>query len=109
MKYLVKKDIRFRKKQNLSESKNFCLKFFLIFVLNLKQKSKRHYFCLKFFSLQPFSLAMHSHEGKSRIVRRCILTGRGRSITRAVGNLSRTVLKDYFSMGFIPGYKKALW
>ena len=88
MKYLVKKDIRFRKKQNLSESKSFCLKFF---------------------SLQPFSLAMHSHEGKSRIVRRCILTGRGRSITRIVGNLSRTVLKDYFSMGFIPGYKKAVW
>ena len=88
MKYLVKKDIRFRKKQNLSESKNFCLKFF---------------------SLQPFSLAMHSHESKSRIVRRCVLTGRGQSITHAVGNLSRTALKDYFSMRFIPGYKNTVW
>ena len=109
MKYLVKKDTKLRKKQTLFEYKNFCLKFFLTFVLNLKQKVLDQYLCSNFFSSRHLSLAVQSREGKSHIVRRCILTGRGRGVTRSVGNLSRTVLKDLFLMGLIPGYKKAVW
>lgn len=109
MKYLVKKDTKLRKTHSLFEYKNVCLKFIFIFILNLKQKSKNKYLCLKFFSSVDLSNNRESKHSKSRIVRRCILTGRGRSSIRSVGNISRTVLKDFFSMGLIPGYKKAVW
>jgi len=109
MKHLVKKDIKFRKKQYLFEYKNICLKFFFIFILNLKQKNTIKYLCLKFFSSLKISINRQLRQSKSRIVRRCILTGRGRSSTRSVGGVSRIVLKDFFSMGLIPGYKKAVW
>jgi ribosomal protein S14 len=109
MKYLVKKDTKLRKTHNLFEYKNICLKFFFNFVLNLKHKSKNKYFCLKFFSSADLSNNLQSKHSKSRIVRRCVLTGRGRSSIRSVGNISRTALKDFFSMGLIPGYKKAVW
>ena len=109
MKYLVKKDTKVRKKQNVFESKKTCLKFFFIFVLNLKQKDKIKHLFLMFFSSLQLRSHNQSRQSKSRIVRRCVLTGRGRSSIRSVGNVSRTVLKDFFSMGLIPGYKKAVW
>ena len=109
MKYLVKKDTKLRKTHHLFEYKNVCLKFFFTFILNLKHKSKNQYFYFKFFSSLDLSNILQSKHSKSRIVRRCVLTGRGRSSIRSVGNISRTVLKDFFSMGLIPGYKKAVW
>jgi ribosomal protein S14 len=109
MKYLVKKDTKLRKKQHLFESKNICLKFFFIFILNLKQKGNIKYFFLKFFSSLQSGVDRQVRLGKSRLVRRCVLTGRGRGSIRAVGSMSRTVLKDFFSMGLAPGCKKAVW
>lgn len=109
MKYLVKKDTKLRKKQHLFESKNTCLKFFFIFVLNLKQKANTKYFFLRFFSSLQSRVNEQARQSKSRLVRRCVLTGRGRGSIRSVGNVSRTVLKDFFSMGLAPGYKKAVW
>jgi len=42
------------------------------------------------------------------IVRRCILTRRGRGVFRNF-NLSRHVLREFLSFGFILGYKKFAW
>jgi len=109
MKYLIKKDTKLRKKQHLLETKNTCLKFFFIFVLNLKQKASTKYLFLRFFSSLQSSVNGQARQSKSRLVRRCVITGRGRGSIRSVGNMSRIVLKDFFSMGLAPGYKKAVW
>jgi ribosomal protein S14 len=109
MKYLVKKDIKIRNKQKILELKNFCLKFFIIYTLNLSKIKNNLFFYFKFFSLQKFNSKDISKYNKSKIVRRCILTGRNRGSIRSVGNVSRSPLKDLFSMGLIPGYKKAIW
>ena len=109
MKYLVKKDTKLRKKQYLFESKNTCLKFFFIYILNLSKKENTKYTFLRFFSSLQSSVHGQSRQSKSRLVRRCVLTGRGRGSIRSIGNMSRTVLKDFFSMGLAPGYKKAVW
>ncbi len=45
---------------------------------------------------------------KTKITRRCIETNRNRSVFRKFG-LSRLTLKNYFSFGLLPGYKKAVW
>jgi small subunit ribosomal protein S14 len=45
---------------------------------------------------------------KTKIVRRCNETNRNRSVFRKFG-LSRLTLKNYFSFGLLPGYKKAVW
>ncbi len=109
MKYLVKKDTKIRNKQKLLELKNLCLKFFIIYTLNLKKRKNNQNFFLKFFSLQKFNHKNFCKYNKSRIVRRCIFTGRGRGSIRSIGNISRSPLKDLLSMGLIPGYKKAVW
>ncbi len=45
---------------------------------------------------------------KSTIVRRCLLTGRGRGIFRNF-NITRHFLREFLSFGFLLGYKKAVW
>ena len=43
-----------------------------------------------------------------RVRNRCSVTGRGRSYYRRVG-MSRIILREYASMGFIPGMVKSSW
>ena len=45
---------------------------------------------------------------KTKIVRRCILTNRGRSSTRPF-NISRMVLRELLQFSILPGYQKAVW
>lgn len=45
---------------------------------------------------------------KTKIVRRCLHTNRTKNINRPL-NLSRAILKNLISFGFVPGYKKAVW
>lgn len=45
---------------------------------------------------------------KNRIVRRCVLTNRGRGTLQAF-KISRTLLRELMGFGIIPGYKKAVW
>lgn len=42
-----------------------------------------------------------------RVVRRCVLTNRSKSIQFL--KLSRLVSKELISFGIVPGYKKAVW
>ena len=46
---------------------------------------------------------------KTKIVRRCIFTGRSRGSVRKLGGVSRVLLRDMLQLGIIPGYKKAVW
>jgi len=45
---------------------------------------------------------------KTKVVRRCILTNRGRSCTRPY-NISRMVLRELLQFSILPGYQKAVW
>lgn len=45
---------------------------------------------------------------KTRLRRRCRLTGRGRSVTRKFG-LCRTKIREYAMRGEIPGLVKSSW
>nr|YP_009647144.1 ribosomal protein S14 [Chloropicon maureeniae]QBX98823.1 ribosomal protein S14 [Chloropicon maureeniae] len=45
---------------------------------------------------------------KTRVVNRCILTGRGHSVYRFC-RISRIALRDLASKGLIPGLSKASW
>jgi ribosomal protein S14 len=45
---------------------------------------------------------------KNRIVRRCVLTNRGRGNLQAF-KISRTLLRELMGFGIIPGYKKSVW
>jgi len=45
---------------------------------------------------------------KTKVVRRCILTNRGRACTRPY-NISRMVLRELLQFSILPGYQKAVW
>jgi ribosomal protein S14 len=44
----------------------------------------------------------------TKMVRRCVATGRGRGVQQAFG-LSRTLLRELLGFGRVPGYRKAVW
>jgi ribosomal protein S14 len=45
---------------------------------------------------------------KNRLVRRCVITNRGRGTLRAF-KISRPLLRELMGFGVIPGYKKSVW
>lgn len=45
---------------------------------------------------------------KTKVVRRCIITNRNRSIIRPFG-ISRIYLRELMQFGQVPGYSKAVW
>lgn len=45
---------------------------------------------------------------KNRIVRRCVLTNRGRGSLQDF-KISRSLLRELMGFGIIPGYKKSVW
>jgi len=99
------KDINIRKQFNQKEyylkltkaiqtqlySYNYKFNKLIFSKLNYLNKNKKQYSSLK-----------------TKITRRCIETNRNRSVFRKFG-LSRLTLKNYFSFGLLPGYKKAVW
>ena len=63
---------------------------------NLKKKVFFKFFCIK------------NSRVKTRIVRRCVLTNRGRGNLQSF-KISRTLLRELMGFGIIPGYKKSVW
>jgi ribosomal protein S14 len=45
---------------------------------------------------------------KNRLVRRCVLTNRGRGSLQDF-KISRSLLRELMGFGIIPGYKKSVW
>jgi ribosomal protein S14 len=93
------KDLNFRKKYNKLEKFNSIVKF--LFINELNKKRITNSLILSLFVKKKNSV-------KTKIVRRCILTNRNRGSLRSF-NVSRILLRDMLSSGFIPGYKKAVW
>jgi ribosomal protein S14 len=92
------KDLNFRNKFNSLEKKNKVVQFLFINQLNNIELKKNF--------LLPLILKKRN-SFKTKIVRRCIFTNRSRSSLRKF-NISRVLLRDMLSYGFIPGYKKAV-
>jgi len=95
-----KKDFFFRKK-NLKLEK---LKMILSFLI--KKNSFKFQHKIKFLIIKK--LQRINFVSKTKIVRRCILTNRGRSSTRPF-NISRMVLRELLQFSILPGYQKAVW
>jgi ribosomal protein S14 len=97
------KDLKIRKSFYLKELLKRKLKFLFINNFNGQNSSSRCYFeSLFFFNKKNKTLS------KTKIVRRCIITGRGRGSIRTFG-ISRSVLREMFQSGVIPGWSKSVW
>jgi ribosomal protein S14 len=92
------KDVKYRKRFQKSELFNISLKCVYAYYFN-KNKNLDKY---------PNFLTKLKQMGssKTRVVRRCILTNRGRGSIRPF-NISRSKLRELFQYGIIPGYKKS--
>ena len=58
-------------------------------------------------TLSFFSQLKVKKSNKIKLVRRCVLNNRSRSVRKF--RLSRIVLREYLSMGLMPGYSKCSW
>jgi ribosomal protein S14 len=93
------KDLNFRNKFKYLEKKNKIIQF--LFINQLNNKSLINPLILSLFLKKKQTF-------KTKIVRRCIFTNRNKGSLRHF-NISRILLRDMLSFGFIPGYKKAVW
>jgi ribosomal protein S14 len=93
------KDLNNRKKFKSKEILNLSLKFLYT------NFSNKNACALK---LSEVSNIQRKNFSKTKIVRRCILNNRSRGSVRPF-NVSRIKLREMFSFGVMPGYKKAVW
>jgi len=81
--------------------------------IELKSDADRFFFFKKVYKklrrlFKFFILNSNTKSSKTKIVRRCIYTNRGRgSLQKFL--ISRSLLRDLILNGNIPGYKKAIW
>ena len=97
------KDIKYRKKFAKIEKTQLVDNFvFKNLAANpkLAKNLKKHIF-FKFYKTKKLRV-------KTRIVRRCVLTNRGRGSLQAF-KISRVLLRELMGFGIIPGYKKSVW
>ena len=100
------KDLKIRYAFYKKELLKTKLKFLFNNCLNkefIYKNSKKYSSLLKFFMLKR-----SKRISKNKIVRRCVLTNRARVSIRKYG-ISRTVLRELFQNGVVPGYTKAVW
>ena len=95
------KDLKERSAFCKSEKSRIIKKFVLFNIL-----SKNNFFLRKtYFKSMRNSFKRSS---KVKVVRRCVLSNRGRGVLRPFG-ISRIYLREMMQFGLIPGYSKAVW
>jgi len=104
MKFLIKKDKILRKKVATQEISKLINKFLYINIMNNceLQQSKKNKIGKSLMN------SLDKRHSKTKIVRRCVLTGRSRVSNRILG-ISRIQLKDMLKNEIIPGFSKAVW
>jgi ribosomal protein S14 len=103
MKYLVVKDNKIRLKYFNNEINFKIQKFIHINLLNNKNVSSH-----KKKIITKYFVKKNLNTYKSRLLRRCVLTNRGRVSSR-IFSISRVKLKDLLKTGQIPGFYKNIW
>lgn len=93
------KDLRERKAFFRLEKSRLVNKFIFFNLLNQKPSAVSCLFFVKDLS---------NRNSKVKIVRRCVLSNRGRGVLRPFG-ISRIYLREMMRFGLIPGYAKAVW
>lgn len=103
MKYLQQKDLKNKLKFFNQETTKKINKFLFINLLNtnkIEEKKKR--------IISKFFLSRKLNSYKSRLLRRCIITNRGRVSNRIFG-ISRIKLRELLKDNQIPGFSKNIW
>jgi len=103
MKFSLLRNQEFRKSFHLAEIPHKINKFLFTFFLSHNCFKDKSY--LRFIMS---SLLSSRNSFKSKVVKRCVLRGRNKSVDTKWG-LSRIVFRDMIRSGLIPGYKKAVW
>lgn len=98
------KDIKYRKKFLINEKKNLIKKFFFVNILNntsvdIEEKKKYKIF---------FFIKNYYKNYKIKSVRRCIITGRARGVTKRFG-ISRMQLREFLQSGALTNFIKSTW
>ena len=94
------KDLRERNIFCASEKSRIINRFIFFNLLNKKPCSTSSLFFIKNPSTNKSS--------KVRVVRRCVLSNRGKGVLRPFG-ISRIYLREMMRFGLVPGYVKAVW
>lgn len=100
------KDLKVRKLYFKNEKKCIINHFLFNHFLNKPNTKKKKLFFL-YLLLQKNKCAKFEYKMKTKIVRRCIMSNRGRSSFRPYG-VSRFFLRNFMQFGILPGSKKAV-
>ena len=103
MKFLRYKDKKNRKFFLKTEKKSLLIKFLLTNLLNKYSLPVAG----AFNKVLNFNKSL-SIKGRTNIIRRCIITNRGRAVSRKLDS-SRFILRNLMQFGVIPGFKKSVW
>ena len=90
--------IKFKKVFYKDEYNKKVNKFISIYLKNKTVHLSKYYFILN----------LKKTVSKTKLKSICVLTNRTHSINKNY-NISRIYLREMFSFGIIPGYKKAVW
>lgn len=105
MKLKIKKDIHLRRKLFLLEKYFKVLKYIIINLSKYSQRKKEALKKIRFVLVQKIKLF---NVNKTKIVRRCVLTGRSRSSTRIL-NISRIKMRELINNKVLKDIKKKSW
>ncbi len=104
MKYLQQKDLKNKIKFFNKETDKKINKFLFINLLNTdKLENKRKNIIRKFFLSKK-----QLNSNKTKLLRRCLITNRGRVSNRIFG-ISRVKLRELLTNNQIPGFNKNIW
>jgi ribosomal protein S14 len=101
------KDLKNRNLYIKNEKKSVINRFLFINLLNQKTNKQTNLFIL-FILLQQNKNSKLCYKVRTKIVRRCAISNRGRANFRPYG-ISRFFLRDFMQFGVLPGFKKAVW
>jgi ribosomal protein S14 len=100
------KDLKNRNSYIKNEKKILINRFLFIHLLNKTKKNKKKLLLL-FFLLQKNNKSNLKYKARTKIVRRCAISNRGRANFRSYG-ISRFFLRGFMQFGVLPGFKKAV-
>lgn len=100
------KDLKVRNLYLKNEKKCIINHFLFLHFLNKPNKKKKKLFFL-YLLLQKNLFAKREYKMKTKIVRRCLISNRGRSSFRPY-KVSRFILRNLMQFGILPGSKKAV-
>lgn len=104
MKYLKQKDLKYKKKFFRQEIEKKINKFLFINILNNKKTQENTKTIVK----QYFLAKKERQSNKTKLLRRCLLTNRGR-VSHQILGISRIKLRELLKENKIPGFNKNIW